>query len=61
MAVSVVLLWSCLIGERVMVSSALHEQARVLREMKMLRQRQRSVPADVPLPQPPRPARPVEG
>ena len=61
MAVSVILLWSCLIGERVVMNRAVREQARVLREMNSLRQRQRSLPADAPVPQRPQPRRVAKG
>ena len=61
MAVSVVLLWSCLIAERIMVRTAVRDETRVLREMNLLRQRQRSLPADEPTPQRPRRPRAVEG
>ena len=61
MALSVMLLWSCLISEQVLVRRAMREQARVLREMNILRQRQRSMPAQAPLPQRPRPPRVANG
>ena len=50
MGVSVTLLWSCLIGERVLMRNAAHEQTRLLHEMNLLRQKQRSEPASAPLP-----------
>ena len=60
MAMSVLLLWSCLIAERLTSRNAARDERRVLREMNMLRQRQRSVPADVPTLQPPTRPRAVE-
>lgn len=54
---SVVLLWSFLIGERLTVRRAVQEQARVLREMELLRQRQRSEPVLAPIWRLPRPHR----
>ena len=61
MAMSVLLLWGCLIAERLTMRSAARDERRVLWEMNMLRQRQRSVPADAPTLQPPRRPRAVEG
>ena len=61
MAASVILLWSCLIGERIMVRNAIREETQVLREMRLLRQRQRSMPADAPVPLRPGRPRAVEG
>ena len=55
MALSVAALWGCLIGEQILVRRAAHEQTQVLREMNLLRQRQRSEPASTPLPQVPQP------
>ena len=49
MGLSVALLWSCLIGERILARQAAQGQAQVLREMNLLRQRQRAVPASIPL------------
>ena len=61
MAVSVILLWTCLITERVMVRNAARNETRVLREMNLLRHRQRAVPADAPAPQHRKRWRAVEG
>ncbi|HLK47422.1 MAG TPA: hypothetical protein VKT49_04770 [Bryobacteraceae bacterium] len=60
MTVSVAILWSCFIGEQVVLRNAAHQQTRVLYEMKLLRQRQRSQPASTPIPQKSAPARPVQ-
>ena len=51
--VSVLLLWGCLIGERLLIRSAMREEAQVLHEMHLLRQRQRSEPAADPMPRRP--------
>jgi hypothetical protein len=61
MAASVILLWSCLISEQVLVRRAVREQAEVLRDINRLRQRQRSQPVDAPLPQHPGLPRPAAG
>ena len=55
MGVSVALLWSCLIGERVLLRNAAGQQARVLHEINLLRQKQRSEPVSAPGPQRPGP------
>ncbi len=60
MGLSVAALWGCLIGERLTIQRATREQVQVLREMHLLRQRQRSQPADVTVPHHPRPVRPAE-
>ena len=50
-ACSVALLWSCLIGERLMLRDAGSERARALREIEQLQQRQpRPTPVTVPMP-----------
>jgi hypothetical protein len=61
MAVAVVLLWTCLIGERLIVRRAANEQARALREVQRLRQRLQSQPASTPIPPFRRPARVTVG
>lgn len=48
LAVSVSLLWGCLITERTLTQRAWREQARVLHELELLRQRQRSEPVAIP-------------
>lgn len=60
MGLSVTVLWSCLIGERILVRYAAQEQAQVLRDMNLLRQRYRSEPVSTPLEQLERPARAVK-
>jgi hypothetical protein len=50
MAVSVALLWTCLIAERTIVHRTIREQTQVLHEMEQLRQRQRSEPVSEPRP-----------
>jgi hypothetical protein len=49
MAVAVVLLWTCLISERLIVRRATNEQAGALREIQRLRQRLQSQPASTPM------------
>jgi len=61
MAASVILLWSCLISEQVLVCRAVREQAEVLRDLNRLRQRERSEPVSAPIPLRPRPPRAAEG
>ena len=60
MAMSVALLWGCLLGERMIVRHARVEQARALRAMQGLRERQ-SQPVSIPVPRIPRPLRPTVG
>ncbi|HLK67384.1 MAG TPA: hypothetical protein VKU19_28305 [Bryobacteraceae bacterium] len=48
-AVSVALLWSCVLGERSLARRAVTERAQVLREMQRL-QRRRTVPVSLPSP-----------
>ncbi len=50
MALSVCVLWACLIGERIIVDRAAREQTAVLRDLTLLRQRLRSEPVSVPVP-----------
>jgi hypothetical protein len=50
MAVTVALLWGCLISERLIVRQAANEQARALRDIQRLRQRLQSQPASTPVP-----------
>jgi hypothetical protein len=59
MAISVALLWGCLLGERLIVRQASVEQARALRTMQSLRDRQ-SQPVSTPI-RIPRPLRPTVG
>ena len=61
MGICVAMLWSCLIGERVLTQRAAREQARILHEIHLLRQRQSEQPVDVPLPHGRRHSRPVQG
>jgi len=60
MAVSVALLWGCLLGERMTLHQAGVEQARALRAMQSLRNRQ-SQPVSTPAFRIPRPLRPTVG
>lgn len=61
MAASVALLWGCLIGERVMLQRAVAERDQVMREMRLLRDKQRSEPTAAPVPVRPRHSRPARG
>ena len=54
-ACSVALLWGCIIGERVMLSSAASRRIRVLREMEQLQRNSPPVPAITPMPSAARP------
>jgi hypothetical protein len=49
-ALSVALLWGCLISERVTARRALAERAKVLREISRMQHRQRTQPASTPAP-----------
>jgi hypothetical protein len=55
-AVSVGLLWACLVGERLTLNSAVARRAQVMREMRQLQLRNRTVPASTPIPHRSRPA-----
>jgi hypothetical protein len=57
LGVSVALLWCCLISERLLLRNAAEEQTRVMREMSLLRQRQRSEPISTPIRRHVRPAK----
>jgi hypothetical protein len=48
MAVSVAVLWGCLVGEHLIVRRASEQQARALREIQRLRERFQSQPASSP-------------
>jgi hypothetical protein len=60
MALSVALLWGCLLGERAIMHRATLEQARALRNMQSLRNRQ-AHPVSVPAPRLRGPLRPTVG
>jgi hypothetical protein len=60
MAISVALLWGCLLSERMIVRHAAVEQARALRTIQDLR-RQQAQPVSAPAPRFPRPPRPTVG
>jgi hypothetical protein len=49
-ACSVALLWGCLIGERVMLRSAVAQRVRVLHEMEQLQRKPQPMPVIGPLP-----------
>jgi hypothetical protein len=50
MAFSVALLWTCLIGERVIVQRAVAERTRVLHEIEQLQRQRRPMPVTAPMP-----------
>lgn len=49
-AFSVALLWSCLIGERVLVHRAIAERTQVLRQIQQLQRHRRPIPVLNPAP-----------
>jgi len=55
-AIVVALLWTCVIGERLIRGSAAAEAAQVMRDMRQLRLKNRQLPAAAPAR--PRPVRP---
>ncbi|MBZ5578416.1 MAG: hypothetical protein LAP40_17775 [Acidobacteriia bacterium] len=55
LAVSVTLLWGCLIAERILEQRAVREQARALHEIELLRHRRSAEPVADPLPRFPNP------
>ena len=60
-AVLVVLLWTCALGERLIVRRANFETAQTLRDMRSLRMKNRQQPASVPTRPPQRTPRPELG
>ena len=60
MAMSVILLWGCILGERAIVRQAIAEQARALRTIESLRNR-RDEPVSTPVPRIPHPLHPIAG
>jgi hypothetical protein len=50
MACAVAILWSCLVGEHVMLRRAAAERIRVLREIEQLQKKARPTPASAPAP-----------
>jgi len=49
-ALSVALLWGCIIGERVTARRAFSERVRVLRDISRMQRRQRTQPVSAPAP-----------
>ena len=49
-ALSVALLWGCLIGERLAARRAFSERTKVLRDISRMRRRQRTQPVSAPSP-----------
>jgi hypothetical protein len=60
-ALSVALLWTCLIGEKVIVRHAAARQAQSMRELHELRRSRHTQPVSTPTPSIPRPARVTVG
>jgi hypothetical protein len=60
-ALSVALLWGCVIGERVAARRAFSERAKVLREISRMQRRQRTQPVSEPVPFVPHRARVAAG
>ena len=60
-ALSVGLLWSCLIGERVMVHHATARQSQLMRELQQLQRIHRAEPVSTPAPVVPHVSRPTVG
>jgi len=60
-ALSVALLWGCLIGQRVAARWAFAERARVLRDLSRMKRRQRAQPVSAPNPFLPHRARVAAG
>jgi hypothetical protein len=60
-ALSVALLWGCLIGERVTLRRAFAERALVLRDLERMQRRQGSRPVSGPRPRIPHPGRVTAG
>jgi len=50
MALSVALLWTCLVSERVILNRSYAERAQVMRELRQLQMTHRTVPASTPMP-----------
>ena len=48
-ALSVALLWGCLIGERAMLRNALAERARIMQQVRLVQQRRQAEPVSAPL------------
>jgi hypothetical protein len=60
-ALSVALLWGCLMGERVAARRAFSERAKVLRDISRMKRRQRTQPVSAPSPFIPHRARVAAG
>ena len=60
-AVSVALLWGCIIGERLTARRAFSERAKVLRDISRMQRRQRTQPVSAPAPFIPHRARAAAG
>jgi hypothetical protein len=61
MALSVALLWGCVIAEGVLERRAFAERARVLQELQLLQRSTRPEPVSVPIPGPSRRSRSYAG
>jgi hypothetical protein len=60
-ALSVALLWGCIVAERVTARRAFSERAKVLRDLSRMQRRQRTQPASAPSPFAPRRAHVAQG
>ena len=49
-SLAVAVLWTCVLGERVVAHQAYTERARVMRDLERLQRRQRPVPVSLPNP-----------
>jgi hypothetical protein len=61
MAVSVALLWACLIGEQFILRRAYLEQSRALYRLQQLRRQRQAEPVSTPFPHIARPLHPAAG
>ncbi len=59
-AISVALLWGCLVSERLIVNRANEEASRSLRDLRLMRQQRHAIPVSVPVPHQ-SPVHPVAG
>ena len=50
MALSVTLLWSCLVGERIILNHSVAERAQVMRDLRRMQVQHRTEPASTPMP-----------
>jgi hypothetical protein len=60
-ALSVILLWACFIGERLTVRDARAQRANLMRELQQLQREHRTIPVSDPTPITPQPVRVTVG